>query len=174
MVCSSCGSPLEPGARFCSRCGVAVLPAAPSPYPYSTIACTRVGRHLNTLGFLWMIYGAMPLIGWLIALPVVTGIFGGLGLFPLHHIWSSGFPFPGLAFAWIPFVTAILAIIGAASFLVGFALYRRLPWGRGLAIAFSFWTIFHPPFGTALAIYTWWVLMPQTSAWEYTQLAATT
>jgi hypothetical protein len=132
----------------------------------------RVDRHLHPLSILWMLYGAMPLLGWLLALPVVTGVFGGLGLFRLHHFWGGGFVFPGLAFAWIPFVAAILAIIGFASFLVGFALHRRLPWARGLAIVFCFWTVLHPFLGTALAIYTWWVLMPQASAWEYDRLSA--
>ena len=33
MFCDSCGSPLRPGARFCPRCGAAVVEPPPPPAP---------------------------------------------------------------------------------------------------------------------------------------------
>ena len=53
----------------------------------------------------------------------------------------------------------------------GIALNRRAPWARMLAIVAAFLTIIKPIAGTALAIYTLWVLMPSPSAQEYEQMA---
>jgi hypothetical protein len=171
MVCSSCGAPRESQARFCVRCGAGVVPPVQAYPPPAPLLLSRVDRHLRTLGMLWIAYGALPLAGWLIALPFLGGMFGGIGLMHLHRGWYGFHTMPFGALL-IPFVTAILLLVSASSFLVGFGLLRRAPWGRGLAIGFAFWAIIHPPLGTALAIYTWWVLMPQTSAWGYQQIAA--
>jgi hypothetical protein len=40
-------------------------------------------------------------------------------------------------------------------------------WARMTAIVLGIIALFHPPFGTALGIYTLWVLLPAESAAEY-------
>jgi len=179
MACSACGAPMESAARFCVRCGAGVVPPVPryaAPSPASFRAESRVDRHLQTLGILWLVYGALPLIGWLFALPFVTGALGGLNMMHLHRGWPlTGLGMglhPGFLGLLIPFVTLVLLVMAAADFLVGFALLRREPWGRGLAIGISIWSIFRPVWGTVLGIYTLWVLMPESSAWEYRKIAA--
>jgi hypothetical protein len=72
---------------------------------------------------------------------------------------------------WLmPLITAILIGRSILSFVTGFALVNRAPWARILAIVAAFLTILKPITGTALAIYTLWVLLPGPSGEEYDQM----
>jgi hypothetical protein len=66
-------------------------------------------------------------------------------------------------------IVAVLA--SALALLVGFALLTRRSWGRTLAIIVSVLSLVKIPFGTALGLYTLWVLAPATSAMEYEAIA---
>jgi hypothetical protein len=61
----------------------------------------------------------------------------------------------------------LVVILSVLSFLTGFALLTRKPWGRVLAIVVAILTLIKIPFGTALGIYTLWVLAPAASAAEW-------
>jgi len=61
---------------------------------------------------------------------------------------------------------AILCIV------TGWALLKRYPWARALAIVTAILTLIRPFTGTALAIYTLWVLLPSASGQEYHQIAS--
>jgi hypothetical protein len=66
----------------------------------------------------------------------------------------------------------VMTIGGAAlAFLTGFALLNRKPWGRTLAIVAAVLSLIKIPIGTALGIYTLWVLIPGQSGAEYEALA---
>ena len=71
----------------------------------------------------------------------------------------------------IPLITTILIGRTILSVVTGLALVNRAPWARILAIVAAFLTILKPITGTALAIYTLWVLLPGPSAQEYDQIA---
>jgi len=60
----------------------------------------------------------------------------------------------------------------ALALLTGFALLTRQPWGRTLAIVAGILTLIRLPVGTALGIYTLWVLAPAASGAEYEEIAA--
>jgi hypothetical protein len=47
----------------------------------------------------------------------------------------------------------------------------RKPWGRVLAIIAAILALLKIPFGTALGIYTLWVLAPAASGMEYDAIA---
>ncbi len=49
---------------------------------------------------------------------------------------------------------------------------QREGWARVLAILLGFISLFNIPFGTALGVYTLWVLLPAPSGEEYEALAA--
>ena len=49
--------------------------------------------------------------------------------------------------------------------------WRRQPWARVLGIVVGFLALIRIPFGTALGIYTIWVLLPESSAREYDAMA---
>jgi hypothetical protein len=63
---------------------------------------------------------------------------------------------------------AITAVIGL---LVGWGLLDRQPWARMLAIIVGCLKLIDFPLGTALGIYTLWVLVPQGADEEYQRLA---
>ncbi len=78
-----------------------------------------------------------------------------------------------MSMSWLlPVVTIAIylrAILGA---LTGIALLRRERWGRTLALVVAILSLIKFPFGTALGIYTLWVLVPAQSAQEYELVAA--
>jgi hypothetical protein len=66
----------------------------------------------------------------------------------------------------------VLTSIGALlSLVTGISLLMRKSWGRVLAIIVAILSLIKIPFGTALGIYTLWVLLPSASAIEYDAIA---
>src|SRR5437870_5143834 len=66
---------------------------------------------------------------------------------------------------------ATFLVVGAGGICVGWGLLQRQPWARTVAIVLGILALFHPPFGTALGIYTLWVLLAAESRGEYDHLA---
>jgi hypothetical protein len=62
--------------------------------------------------------------------------------------------------------------VGAGGILVGWGLMRRQPWARIVAIVLGVISLFHPPIGTALGIYTLWVLLADEGGLEYRRIAS--
>ena len=60
---------------------------------------------------------------------------------------------------------------GAVVILAGGALLSQRPWARVLDIIRGCFTVVDMPFGTALGVYTLWVLLPAKSEEEYRQIA---
>jgi hypothetical protein len=73
---------------------------------------------------------------------------------------------------FIPFITILVYLRGALGALVGIGLLRRERWARPLALVVGVLALLKIPFGTALGIYTLWVLVPAQSAMEYDAIAA--
>src|SRR5258707_186803 len=76
--------------------------------------------------------------------------------------WMAGL-WPLIAFSTI--FTAALALIA------GYGLLNRAPWGRTVGIIAAIFALLKFPFGTALGIYTLWVLAPGASGLEYDAIA---
>jgi len=193
MVCQSCGYSAAQDA-FCSRCGARVqaappnatpnsnqnpvpmygVPGVPPPIPYQPAYQPRVERHVQTLGILWCVYGAYRALGGIVAAAILMGLstpgffgdWGGMRNSPLPFM--PHFPFMGVLGVFVAVVTLVFA---ALSFLVGFSLLNRKPWGRVLAMVVAILQLIKIPVGTALGVYTLWVLGPSTSAAEYDAIA---
>lgn len=170
MYCSKCGQPIgyQP---VCPRCGALTgitVPPAPTAVPSSA---TRVARHLRTVAVLWIIYGIYTVLHWLVLLPFLRGVFAGhTGWFAGSDTWMYGVH-PGV---WLLHVIAIAVYVRAIlSVLVGYALLTRQSWGRIFAIVIAILTLIKPFTGTALAIYTLWVLCCQGSGEQYDRLTLT-
>ena len=56
MFCDRCGTQLQPGYNLCPKCGKVIGETLSFP------AQSRLGRHLHTLGILWIVVGAFWLI----------------------------------------------------------------------------------------------------------------
>jgi hypothetical protein len=179
MVCQACGAAVEPGGRFCPRCGAQIMapPVQPqyaaspqnSPYPpYPPIAYVpRVQRHLQSLGMLWLVFAAYR---------VITGLMGMFFVRAfVYRRWGGGWPWSaGWGPSWMhlmPFIATVTVGMALFSVFVGYSLVTRRSWGRVLAIIAGVLVLFKVPFGTALGIYTLWVLAPAASAMEYDSIA---
>jgi ABC-type glycerol-3-phosphate transport system permease component len=73
--------------------------------------------------------------------------------------------------ALLPIVVTVTVVMAGLAVLAGYSLLNRKPWGRMLAIVLAVLALFKFPVGTALGIYTLWVLAPMNSAAEYDSIA---
>lgn len=156
MFCSGCGTQLQPHFQACPTCGRAVPASVAISLP------GRVEQHVRVLGILWIVAGALFLIP-------------GLLLFVLSTVVRISIP-PAETVGRV-IGPLVLSVIGAALFLtaaagivVGWGLLRHLPWARIAAIVLGVFSLLHPPFGTALGIYTLWVLLSDQGGVEYERL----
>jgi hypothetical protein len=158
MFCNRCGTELPLGSDTCPKCARRIGD------PLRAGAQSRLQRHLGTLSVLWMILGGLFLIP---ALGLM--FFGGSVHFVIRNSepWAGMFPL----FAYIAGST--MTILAAGGICVGLGLRERRPWARTVAIILGVLALFHPPFGTALGIYTLWVLLADERGDEYGYLART-
>ncbi len=119
---------------------------------------------------MWLVYAALRTCTGLMALLFFHGFLGShfghgdfnLGWSPFGTMW--------LASLW-PMALFSLAVSIGCTVLTGYALLTRQPWGRVLGIIFGILALIHIPLGTALGVYTLWVLGPRFSGDEYASLA---
>lgn len=164
MYCDRCGSRLQDNQAFCQSCGKSFAPGRPSAPARPEATQGRVARNLGLLGGLWIAYSVLHF------LPV-----GALGLLPLRGGWMhttgigwggwDGVPhFPGIFLGPLLGFGFVVCVLGI---LAGWGLVARKPWARVLAIVFGCLALLSFPFGTALGIFTLWVLAPGDSEREY-------
>lgn len=184
MYCDGCGTPFSQGTQYCSSCGKRLM-AGPLPHatqaeagpsmalPVRSAGDGRVKRNINLLAGLWVAAGILRLMA-----------IGGLLIFRrlfFQSGWdwmgSEGWPFGG-AFGFKPFLIGgllsggvLLGLFAAAYLVLAWGLLERQPWARVLGIVLAFLALLRIPFGTALGIYTLWVLLPESSGREYDALA---
>ncbi len=156
MFCDSCGATLQPGQGYCVRCGKQVIGPV-------VAGSGRVARHAHMLGVLWIAYSAFSLLC-------------GMGLIVVSHFLRFRFGgIPGRApFFMLPllsFIALLLFAKGLCGIAAGVGLLQRQTWARMLAIILGVISLFNMPFGTALGIYTLWVLISPNADLEYHALA---
>jgi type IV secretory pathway VirB2 component (pilin) len=175
MVCQACGAPVANEVHFCPRCGVQVAaPAVYAGYPASPqmlASMSRVRRHLQTVGILWCVFGAYRVVSGLVGMFFLRAVtmhgYGGW-MWGRHFARPFGPPWMG---ALMPVVAVVTVVAAGLALLVGYSLLTRQSWGRVLAIVVAILTLLKFPFGTALGIYTLWVLAPSMSGAEYEAIA---
>lgn len=176
MVCQSCGAAVAEEVRFCPKCGAQVTAAQPAYGAYPPAMpmyrpMPRVQRHLQTLGILWCVFGVYRIVagffGMIFFRAVSMHRFGGEWPFG-HYGGSFG---PSWMGAMLPVIAFVAVVAAALALLVGWSLLTRKPWGRTIAIIVAILSLLKFPFGTALGIYTLWVLAPVASGAEYDAIA---
>jgi hypothetical protein len=114
-----------------------------------------------------MAYSALLVLAGVAVEIVAHTIFSGIGVF------REGPP-AGIS-DWLrpllTFVGGLVLIKAAAGFISGWGLLQREPWARAATLIVGFISLFNVPLGTALGIYTLWVLLPAQSDDEYNALA---
>lgn len=162
MFCNSCGSPIAPEQSICSNCGRSTTGAR-----VASAARTRVAEHVHLLAILWFVVGSF----WLIP-AVIMGVLAAVITVPLALHGADK-----IAFVFAPGIFVILCIVflvsAALRFVAGWGLLKMQPWGRTFALVMGFLGLIHPPFDTALGIYTLFVLLPDAAGDEYRQMSQT-
>jgi hypothetical protein len=117
---------------------------------------------------LWLAMSAFNAVGGLILLVLANTLFA--------HLHEMGAP-PEVPTGFLQSLLSTIGIIVLAKavcgFFAGWGLMHREPWARVAAIVLAFISLFNIPFGTAIGVYTMWVLLPGQSQHEYDALVAT-
>lgn len=151
---------MQVGEPRCGRCGKAVLGLI-------ALRRSRVRDHIRLVGILWMAYSALHVVGGVVLLIIAQTIFGRV-----IHIPNG--PPPEITVWLRPLLTFIGWLIlakAAAGFIAGWGLLQRQDWARIVALVVGFVALLNVPIGTALGVYTLWVLLPSQSDDEYKALA---
>jgi len=121
---------------------------------------SKVEKHTRILAILWLV---ISILGLARGFGIVFG-----GSIAMHFI-----PFPMRPFIWpiAGMIGVLLFATSIAGFLAGWGLLKYRPWARMLTLILGVISLIHVPFGTALGIYTLWVLLPAESEREYRRLA---
>jgi hypothetical protein len=160
MFCNQCRTELQPDYNVCPKCGTPVGRLAP---PLPVPGRTRLERHLPTLGILWIVAGALFLIPSFVLLTL--GSVAHLEMPGAQEVMRMlG---PPLLFL----IGATLLLVAAGGICAGWGLMQRQRWARTAALILGFLALIHPPFGTALGIYTIWVLLANNAGADYNQMA---
>lgn len=172
MFCTACGNQLDDNAKFCSGCGVEFAET-----PALAARAHDWDLHVRVLGWLVIAHAATTaLIGLII---MFAGQFVQRFLLNNPDILLDGR-------GGSPPPPEILSIIAPASFLIGLlvlmfavpsiaagvGLLRYRSWGRALTLVLSILRLLEFPFGTATAIYSFWVLLSRGGKTFYGERAA--
>ena len=158
MFCDGCGTAVQPGQAFCSRCGKQIV----GPVTVMQQRPGRVQGNLHLLGIFWFAISAFNAV-----IGVVLYILANTLLAPGGTAGAPAFLRPLLS------VVAIFVLAKAAcGFIAGWGLLQREPLARVIALVLGFISLFNVPFGTAVGVYTLWVLLPAQSQEEYDALVA--
>jgi hypothetical protein len=172
MFCEQCGTPLQVDFNLCPKCGktlgkvIGVAGEQPMVRPVAqsvVYSPSRLEQHVRTLGILWIVCGALFLIP-------------ALGLLVVGHVAPYVMHGEEIARTLGPLVLYLIGlslfVVAAGGMCIGWGLMRREPWARGAAVVLGVLALFHPPFGTALGIYTLWVLLSDGAGAEYGRMAS--
>jgi phage shock protein PspC (stress-responsive transcriptional regulator) len=163
MYCDGCGAVVQPGQSFCSKCGKQIV----GTIAYMPARASRVQRHVRFVALFWMALSAFNVLGG-VALYFVANL-----LFPQLRAKAFGGGPPEFLTPLLTTVAILLLAKAACGFFAGWGLLHHDHWGRTVALVMAFISLFtNIPFGTALGIYTMWVLLPAESEQEYEALSA--
>lgn len=175
MFCDQCGTEAATSAHFCSNCGrpfpgtmyqaVADVPRA----PVYVVSSHRVNGHIRILGILWVVAGLLRVIAvgslWFVGRMVFPTVLSSV---TPHFV--LGDPLSRLIQGGVAFAAGLLILQAALAFVAAWGLLERQSWGRIAAIIAAIFSLWHIPLGTALGVYTLWVLLPASSETEYRNL----
>ena len=160
MFCDSCGAQIQAGQSFCQRCGKAIVGGV-------QLGSSRVARHAQLLGILWIAYSAFVA---LVSMFILMFFQHMLPAIIAAQPPSAGPP-PEVIFGFMRPMMHIMSIFlfckAAVGLVAGVGLVQRAEWSRMLAIVVGCISLINAPFGTALGIYTLWVLLSPNAEAEF-------
>ena len=154
MNCRKCQNVMNPQERFCSKCGTDSFTGQPSASVYARTS--NWDAHVKVLGWIFIISSAF------MAIPAL-GLFLFPGMMRMGMI-PRPFPFAGPVFAGIAltFIT-----IPTVNIIAGIGLLKYREWARILTLILAAFMLIGFPFGTAIGIYAFWVLLSSEGSVSY-------
>lgn len=112
---------------------------------------TPLRDHVRYLGIATMIYHGLSLLILLVIVPLFIG----------GSIWAVAEEpeISGLIGGIGTFIIVVIVALALPGLVGGYGLLRGKQWGKVLTIIANVLTLFSFPIGTALAVYTFWVLI---------------
>jgi hypothetical protein len=147
MFCNRCGTKITPESLACPNCGRRIR-----------VVQSRLARHRQTLGGLWIAIAGLFLIA-----AIGLMVFAPGTRFVIH----DREPWPGLFPLLLYIAGGTMVIFATGGVCVGLGLKQHRPWARGATIILGTLALFYPPFGTALGVYTFWVLLADEEENDY-------
>lgn len=126
------------------------------------VQTSRLQRNLQLLGIFWIAYSAITLLGGIVVVIIGNALFG-----PEGHTGAPLFLQPLLTSVGI-----FLIAKSALGIAAGWGLLLRESWARILTVVLGFIALIQIPLGTALGIYTIWVLLSPGADDEYRAMGA--
>ena len=161
MFCDGCGTAVQAGQVYCSRCGKQFV----GPVSFAQPRPGRVREHVRLLAILWLAFSAFNTIAGIVLYTVANTL-----LVHLRAARGEDAP-PAFLTPFLSVIAFLLLAKAAIGFLAGWGLLQRDRWARVITLVIGFVSMFiNIPFGTALGIYTMWVLLPRDSEEEYDAL----
>jgi hypothetical protein len=115
-----------------------------------------VKQHVDLVAFLYTIWGMLCL---LVGLALLSLGLGAAALVGSGNDASSDSLAASVTAAVFLTLAAVVLLWSVAHVLDGRALRAGRPWGRAAALVLAVLNLFLLPFGTAVGVYTLWVLM---------------
>lgn len=140
--------------QYCARCGKQA-----GTSPLMPPVQSRLAGHIRLLGILWLAVSAFRLIP-------------GLLFLMASPFWLQFVPHEvrHMVFGFVGFFGTLFLIGAVIGFAAGWGLLERKPWARTVTLVLGIISLFDVPVGTALGIYTLWVLLPARTEEEYRRL----
>ena len=121
-----------------------------------------MNKHVQLLGILNIVWGSFGLIGAVIIMLIFGSVLGIIG------VAGQNKPEAPLAMSIVGlvggFLFLLILITSLPAIVAGVGLLRSASWARILTLALSALHLFSIPFGTALGIYGFWVLLSEHPA----------
>ena len=113
----------------------------------------KMEKHVTVLGILYIAFSAL---GLLLAIIIFTAVVGG-GIISGD---SEAMAITGIVG---PAIALLFVLLSAPGLIGGIYLLKHRPWARILVLVLGFINLIEIPIGTALGIYTIWVLFKNES-----------
>jgi hypothetical protein len=114
-------------------------------------------NHIKAVGILWIVKGILGIFAGFIVLSILlgVGVFAGA---------ASGeeIVLPILASIGL-FLGILLTVLSLPEIIAGFGIMKHKQWGRILGLVVGALNLLDIPLGTALGVYTFWVLLKDES-----------
>ena len=124
--------------------------------------------HIKVVGILHLGLGLLSLCGGLggILLIGVFGAMGGAAAFAEGGA-GAGLLTSGILGVFILIVLGSLLVTSLPGIFAGWGLLGKKAWAPAVAVVISIFHVANFPFGTALAVYTWWTLLSKDGQKAY-------